>query len=68
MHERVAVLIDGGFFRKRYKEIKGIPTDPKELAKKVYAMAMAHAGKVDKLYRIFYYDCPPLSKKAHNPV
>ncbi|MEM8867492.1 MAG: NYN domain-containing protein, partial [Verrucomicrobiota bacterium] len=22
----------------------------------------------DKLYRIFYYDCPPVSKKAHRPV
>ena len=21
-----------------------------------------------QLYRIFYYDCPPLTKKAHNPV
>jgi len=21
-----------------------------------------------KLYRIFFYDCPPLSKKAHNPL
>lgn len=69
MHKRVAVLIDGGFYRKRYREIyKGMPTDPKELAKKLYGMAMAHAGNMDDLYRIFYYDCPPLSKKAHNPV
>lgn len=69
MHKRVAVLIDGGFYRKRYREIyKGLPADPKELAKKLYGMAMAHAGNMDDLYRIFYYDCPPLSKKAHNPV
>lgn len=69
MHKRVAVLIDGGFFRKRYREIyKGLPTDPKELARKLYGMAMAHAGEMDSLYRIFYYDCPPLGKKAHNPV
>jgi uncharacterized LabA/DUF88 family protein len=69
MHKRVAVLIDGGFYRKRYREIyKGIPADPKELAKKLYGMAMAHAGDMDNLYSIFYYDCPPLSKKAHNPV
>lgn len=69
MHKRVAVLIDGGFYRKRYREIyRGMPSDPKELAKKLYGMAMAHAGNMDDLYRIFYYDCPPLSKKAHNPV
>lgn len=29
---------------------------------------MLHAGGRDNLYRIFYYDCPPLSKKAHNPI
>lgn len=70
MHRRVAVLIDGGFFRKRFREVYGyIPTDPKYLAKKLYGMAMSHVGKsYDLLYRIFYYDCPPLSKKAHNPV
>jgi uncharacterized LabA/DUF88 family protein len=25
-------------------------------------------GKVRRLYRIFFYDCPPLSKKVHNPA
>jgi uncharacterized LabA/DUF88 family protein len=24
--------------------------------------------RISELYRIFYYDCPPLTKKAHNPV
>lgn len=69
MHRRVAVLIDGGFFRKRCREIYGsLPDEPKRLANKLYAMAMLHAGGRDNLYRIFYYDCPPLCKKAHNPV
>lgn len=69
MHRRVAVLIDGGFFRKRYPQIYGgLPASPSVLAKKLYGIAMNHAGGLDNLYRIFYYDCPPLSKKAHNPV
>jgi len=69
MHRRTAVLIDGGFFRKRCREIYGsLPPDPLKLANKLYAIAMLHAGGRDNLYRIFYYDCPPLSKKAHNPV
>jgi uncharacterized LabA/DUF88 family protein len=69
MHKRVAVMIDGGYFRKRYPEIYGsLPTNPIDLAKKMYGMAMSHAGNMDNLYRIFYYDCPPLDKKAHNPV
>lgn len=47
MHRRVAILIDGGFFRNRYREIYGkFPVDPKELAKKLYGMAMAHAGSM----------------------
>lgn len=31
-------------------------------------MAMKHVGSKNTLYRIFYYDCYPLDKKAHNPV
>ncbi len=37
------------------------------LAKDIYTFALSHV--VDQeLYRIFYYDCPPLMKKAHNPI
>jgi uncharacterized LabA/DUF88 family protein len=35
-------------------------------------MCLEHLRKLKRdkhnLYRIFYYDCPPLTKKAHNPV
>lgn len=35
-------------------------------------MCLEHLKKEERekrqLYRIFYYDCPPLTKKAHNPV
>lgn len=31
-------------------------------------MAHKHVGNRNILYRIFYYDCEPLSKKAHNPI
>lgn len=69
MHSRVAVLIDGGFYRKRYRVVFGqYPEDPMQLANKLYAMAMVHAGGRENLYRIFYYDCPPLDKKGHHPL
>ena len=69
MHRRVAVLIDGGFFRKRFPDVYGgLPSDPAYLAKKLYGMALAHSDGIDNLYRVFYYDCPPLDKKAHNPI
>jgi uncharacterized LabA/DUF88 family protein len=31
-------------------------------------MAHKHVGNRNILYRIFYYDCEPLAKKAHNPI
>lgn len=34
----------------------------------MYTMAMKHVGSKNTLYRIFYYDCLPLDKKAHNPI
>ena len=39
-----------------------------QVADIMYAMAHKHVGKRNILYRIFYYDCMPLGKKAHNPI
>lgn len=81
MHDRVAVLVDGGFFRERYKATNGgkLPADPKDLALALHEMALKHVelatvcaalpkGDSQLLYRIFYYDCPPLDKKLEHPV
>lgn len=65
----VAILVDGGFFLKRYSKCyKGGAThDPQTVAKNMYTMLMSHVDKA-RLYRILFYDCPPLDKKAHNPI
>ena len=67
---KVAVLIDGGFFIKRFNSLYN--TDRKmtgaEVAKYLYTMAHGHVGNNNILYRIFYYDCHPLNKKVHNPL
>lgn len=65
----MAVLIDGGFFVKRYPVIWGRTTslDAARVAKRMYTMAHAHV-QPEQLYRIFFYDSRPLAKKAHNPV
>ena len=65
----VAILVDGGFFLKRYRKCYpgGAKHDPRTVAKNMYTMLMGHVDN-ERLYRILYYDCPPLSKKAHNPV
>jgi len=65
-----AVLVDGGFFLTRYRALRG-NAYPERVAKDLHWMCRRHLrqdGKVRRLYRIFFYDCPPLSKKVHNPV
>ncbi|MCC6391791.1 MAG: NYN domain-containing protein [Bryobacterales bacterium] len=69
-----AILVDGGYFLKRYRALirDANSRDPRQVAKNLFAWALLHledkdAGKRE-LYRIFYYDCPPILKKAHNPV
>jgi uncharacterized LabA/DUF88 family protein len=65
----LAVLIDGGFFLKRFKHLypAADASNPAEVADILYRMVLAHADGTE-IYRIFYYDCPPLGKKAHNPI
>lgn len=67
---KIAVLIDGGFFVKRFNALynKDRKMSGAEVAEHLYTMAHKHVGNKNILYRIFYYDCEPLSKKAHNPV
>lgn len=67
---KIAVLIDGGFFIKRYNSMynKGRTKSPDDVANDMYTLAHNHVGKENYLYRIFYYDCLPFDKKAHNPI
>ena len=67
---KIAVLIDGGFFVKRFNFLynKDRKMTGAQVADLLYTMAMRHVGKCNTLYRIFYYDCPPLDKKVHNPI
>ena len=62
---KTAILIDGGFYRKMLRITDKI--DPKEAARELIAYCYKHIQDDDQLYRIFYYDCPPLSKKMSHP-
>lgn len=68
---RTAFLVDGGFYLRRFQRLHGNKT-PRYVARALFSMCLEHLRKEDRrkrqLYRIFYYDCPPLAKKAHNPV
>ncbi len=64
-----AILVDGSFFLKRY--YKCFPNSkmhsPKTVAKNMYTMLLKHV-EGQTLYRIFYYDSPPLDNRVHNPI
>lgn len=67
---KIAVLIDGGFFIKRFNSIynKDRMMSGKEVAAYLYTFAHKHVGAGNILYRIFYYDCIPFGKRMQNPI
>lgn len=67
---KIAVLIDGGFFIKRYNSLynKEKLKTAEEVADDIYTLAHSHVGKENYLYRIFFYDCIPFEKRVHNPI
>lgn len=66
MTDKVAVLIDGGFYRKRAMKLFGAAT-PAARATELEKYCHRHVGR-DDLYRIFYYDCPPSDKQVYHPL
>ena len=63
--KKVAILIDGSFLLKSYRDFTGknikeskIITLSEDLIEK----------KSEEIFRIFYYDAPPFEKKLKNPI
>lgn len=70
---RTAILVDGGFFLKRYRYLysKGVSHDPRTVAKNLHKGLLEHLKQKparSELYRILFYDCPPLTKRVQNPI
>ncbi|MEN0106817.1 MAG: NYN domain-containing protein [Pseudomonas sp.] len=80
-----AILVDGAYFIKRFRQIEPDNAyNAERAADLVHRWATAHLipkmhsatnpnGVIPKparreLYRIFFYDCPPLNNKQHNPI
>lgn len=68
---KVAILIDGGYFLKRLSVLK--PKDQQwdalYVSKMLRILCSEHAKKLrQNIYRIFYYDCPPISDGIHNII
>lgn len=67
---KVAILVDGEFFLRRFRKISQVsePT-PEYTARALRAMCWKHARKVRReIYRVFFYDCTPFDKKLFNPI
>jgi len=72
-----AILIDGAFFVKRFRSIEPDNAyNASRAAEFAFGCAMAHLmepaprkepRRRRDLYRIFFYDCPPLDKKTPQP-
>lgn len=78
---KTAILIDGGFFLKRYKYIRGFERtdDPEIVAKNLVSYCFRHIQKINRyrsryglppteLYRIFYYDAKPFDGDSQKPI
>lgn len=83
MDIKVAVLVDGSFFLKRYKYYRKklnpnfifSKDNVKNVVKDLYSIVLASKNEKRKktenyccyLYRLFFYDCFPYDNKEHNP-
>lgn len=70
--EKTAILVDGAFYRRRAYYLFG-DKDPKSRADELVDYCKRHLYSADgdplgDLYRIFYYDCPPLKTNVYHPL
>ena len=67
---KTAILVDGGFYRKKARSLFGNKS-PEERAKELtsYCYSLLQSKHQNRqLYRIFYYDCPPSDKVVYHPL
>ena len=70
---KIAILVDGGFYKKRAKRLFGEKT-PRERANELITYCYRHINDdrenndKNELYRLFYYDCPPSEKNVYHPL
>lgn len=72
INKTVAIFVDAGFFNRLFTKIvdPDMSSNPSQLAKEMWHYWIKHVDRKngEQLYRIYFYDCPPLSHKAHHPI
>jgi uncharacterized LabA/DUF88 family protein len=67
---KVAIMVDGGFFHKRANTLWGMEATPKQRADELIEHCFRHVNYTNshnELYRIYYYDSPPLEGVIYHP-
>lgn len=67
---KTAILVDGGYYRVRSRDLWGNKS-ASDRASELYQYCMLHISEPAEprdLYRIFYYDCPPMTKTIRHPL
>ena len=68
--EKTAIMVDGGFFHRRAHALWGSAT-PEDRATQLHAYCIYQLTQTPvnfELYRIFYYDCPPIDTSVYHPL
>jgi len=74
MTRKVAVLVDGAFYLRRhhsyFKDDTKRVSSPRKVARDLWIHCVKHVKKDqgEDLYRILFYDCPPVRKRVHHPL
>lgn len=66
---KTAILVDGGFYRRRAQKAFG-DVDAQNRANELSEYCQRHLhwhNENNELYRVFYYDCPPATKRIFHP-
>lgn len=69
---KTAIMVDGGFYLRRAHSLWG-EKNARDRADELQRYVFKHIDKRDgpyqrELYRVFYYDCPPIKETVHHPV
>lgn len=68
--EKTAILVDGAFYRRRAYQLFG-EKSPEGRAEELVKYCQRHLvsnGFRNDLYRIYYYDCPPMEGNLYHPL
>ena len=68
MPDKVAILLDGGFVKKKLSKLNGHFATVQEIVGVCHDIMADDHLKTRELFRIYYYDAPPFEGRSKNPI